>query len=336
MTKPTHSTTYNPWPHRWAVVLCCAVFPLIWVGALVTTYDAGMAVPDWPGTYGYNMFLYPWQTWVFGPFDLFVEHGHRLLGSLAGVITIGLVVSCFVTQRPRWMKTLALVTLAAVILQGVLGGARVLLDARLIAMLHGCTGPAYFALCAATAVLTSRRWYELESHKPLRDRGLLVSALFAAALSYIQLIFGALLRHTPVDATPGFFRVAVLFHLVTALLVTLQVGLLAWRIFGKERQAWLTLPALVLSALVGVQLILGMSTWVMKYSFPAQLAAFDFAAGYTVIANGLLASLVTTAHVAVGSLIVAISTVLAVRVAGLTPSHAVKVPFEFRSRGLAL
>ena len=64
----------------------CATFPLIWVGGLVTTYDAGMAVPDWPNTYGYNLFLYPWQTWLSGPWDLFIEHGHRLLGALVGMI----------------------------------------------------------------------------------------------------------------------------------------------------------------------------------------------------------------------------------------------------------
>ena len=67
------------WPHRLAVLLCCATFPLIWVGGLVTTYDAGMAVPDWPTTYGYNMFSYPLETWLYGPWDLFIEHGHRLL-----------------------------------------------------------------------------------------------------------------------------------------------------------------------------------------------------------------------------------------------------------------
>ena len=71
----------NCWPHRLAVALACATFPLIWVGGLVTTYDAGMAVPDWPGTYGYNLLLYPWQTWIAGPWDLFIEHGHRLLGA---------------------------------------------------------------------------------------------------------------------------------------------------------------------------------------------------------------------------------------------------------------
>jgi cytochrome c oxidase assembly protein subunit 15 len=64
--------------HRLTVLIVCLVWPLIWVGGLVTTYDAGMSVPDWPGTYGYNLFLYPYETWLFGPFDLFIEHGHRL------------------------------------------------------------------------------------------------------------------------------------------------------------------------------------------------------------------------------------------------------------------
>ncbi|MFM7846796.1 MAG: hypothetical protein ACKPEY_21530, partial [Planctomycetota bacterium] len=85
------SAAYKPWPARCAVLLRAVTLVLISVGALVTTYDAGMAVPDWPTTYGYNMFAYPWQTWLSGPFDLLIEHGHRLLGSLVGFIAIGLV-----------------------------------------------------------------------------------------------------------------------------------------------------------------------------------------------------------------------------------------------------
>src|SRR5262249_36289635 len=74
---PSLSDRPNPWPHRWAVGLVCATFPLIWIGGLVTTYGAGMAVPDWPNTYGYNLWLYPAATWINGPWKLFVEHGHR-------------------------------------------------------------------------------------------------------------------------------------------------------------------------------------------------------------------------------------------------------------------
>ena len=152
------SNSASPWPHRWAVVLSCATFPLLWVGGLVTTTDAGMAVPDWPNTYGYNLFLYPWQSWLAGPWDLFVEHGHRLLASGVGLLTIGLVVVLWRTDERRWMWQLGLAALALVIMQGVLGGMRVLLDERTLAMLHGCTGPLFFALTVAMVVFTSKIW----------------------------------------------------------------------------------------------------------------------------------------------------------------------------------
>src|SRR6188768_3417392 len=141
----SHSDQFvrSPWPHRLAVVLACATFPLVWVGGLVTTTDSGMAVPDWPNTYGYNLFLYPWQTWLYGPWDLFIEHGHRLLASSVGLLTIALLVALVRTESRRWIKVLGASALALVIFQGVLGGLRVRLDERTLAMLHGCTGPLF-------------------------------------------------------------------------------------------------------------------------------------------------------------------------------------------------
>src|SRR6186997_3734563 len=101
MIAQTDQLVRSPWPHRWAVVLACATFPLVWVGGLVTTTDAGMAVPDWPNTYGYNLFLYPWQSWLAGPWDLFIEHGHRLLGMTAGLLAIALLATtAMVDRRP--------------------------------------------------------------------------------------------------------------------------------------------------------------------------------------------------------------------------------------------
>src|SRR5689334_24375495 len=141
-----NSTTQDrrsPWAHRLVVALALVTFPLIWVGGLVTTYDAGMAVPDWPGTYGYNLLLYPWTTWVAGPWDLFIEHGHRLLGATAGLLTIGFVIAVFALDRRLSMRFLAIGALALVLAQGVLGGGRVLFDARHIALIHGCVGPLF-------------------------------------------------------------------------------------------------------------------------------------------------------------------------------------------------
>src|SRR3954468_12199444 len=123
----------SPWPHRWAVALACATFPLVWVGGLVTTTKAGMAVLDWPSTYGYNLFLYPWQSWLAGPWDLFVEHGHRLLAASVGMITIGLLAVLYSREKRRWLRVLGFVALGLVIFQGVLGGMRVRLDERTLA-----------------------------------------------------------------------------------------------------------------------------------------------------------------------------------------------------------
>src|SRR5687768_1740620 len=149
MSSSTHN---SPLTHRLAVALVCVVFPLIWVGGLVTTYDAGMAVPDWPGTYGYNLLLYPWQSWIAAPWDLFIEHGHRLLGAAAGIVSIALVAAVLITDRRRWLVIAAFGALGLVILQGALGGARVLMDQRLVALLHGCLGPLFFAYVGALAV----------------------------------------------------------------------------------------------------------------------------------------------------------------------------------------
>ena len=109
------------------MLLVCVTFPLLWIGGLVTTTGSGMAVPDWPTTYGYNPFLYPLTTWFWGPWDIFVEHGHRLLASLIGLVTIGLVVTTWYCERRRWVFWTTFAALLLVIFKAMLGGTR---DAR--------------------------------------------------------------------------------------------------------------------------------------------------------------------------------------------------------------
>src|SRR5262245_3075986 len=183
---------FSSWPHRLAVVLALVTFPLIWVGGLVTTYDAGMAVKDWPGTYGYNLFLYPWQSWLAAPWDLFIEHGHRLLGAAAGLVAIVLLVVTFLADRRRWMHALAAGALLLVILQGALGGARVLLDERLVALVHGCIGPLFFAYLAGLIVVSSYWWADSTSSlDSAAGRSLLTAVWITAGLAYVQLLLGA-------------------------------------------------------------------------------------------------------------------------------------------------
>jgi cytochrome c oxidase assembly protein subunit 15 len=312
------------WPHRLAVVLVCATFPLIWVGGLVTTYDAGMAVPDWPTTYGYNLFLYPWTTWVAGPWDMFIEHGHRLLGALVGMLTIALAVAVFLRDPRLWMRLAVVGALCLVISQGVLGGARVIQDERQLAKLHGCIGPLFFAVATALAVVTSRLWTSGPAVAPSRyARKLHCLALLTAGLAYLQLVFGANLRHIAVTASVTDFRAALFFHLAGAAAVAVHVMLLTIHVlrrFGSE--AALRRPAIVLAILVLLQLALGAGSWLVKYSLPAMFERVEFLRGFTIENEGLTQSLTVTAHTAGGSLILALSVLLALRSLRLAPRSA--------------
>lgn len=302
-------------PHRLAVLLVCAVFPLLWVGGLVTTTVSGMAVPDWPTTYGYNLFLYPWQTWLFGPWNLFIEHGHRLLGALVGLITIGLVVAVFLKDSRRWMRTATVVALVLVVAQGVLGGRRVQLDDRTLAMIHGCVGPAFFAFTTALAVMTSRLWRgQKQPRIDHRAGGLHRLAFLTLIFSYAQLVVGAVVRHTPVTASSSSFQAVVVFHLVLAVVLLVHVALLATCILRRfSREKALRRPALVLASLIVVQPALGVATWVVKYGWPIWLFDPAWARSYVVSAESSLQTHVITAHVATGSLILAVCTVIVLR-----------------------
>jgi heme a synthase len=234
----------SPWPHRLAVALECVTFPLIWVGGLVTTYDAGMAVPDWPNTYGYNLFAYPWQTWLFGPWGLFIEHGHRLLGALAGMLSIALVVAAWCCQRDPLVRWLSIATLAAVIFQGSLGGLRVIEDQVQMARIHGCVGPAFFALTVAMDVVTSQSWRRKSVPGSVSLAKVERYAVMTTLLAYCQLVLGSFLRHLPAGADPGDFRVALVFHLGMAAVLLAHVVLLAVEVFRIHwNESWLRAPS---------------------------------------------------------------------------------------------
>lgn len=296
----------SPWPHRWAVVLACATFPLLWVGGLVTTTDAGMAVPDWPSTYGYNLFLYPWTTWLSGPWDLFVEHGHRLLASAVGMLTIGLVFVFWRTGERRWLRNLSLVALALVVFQGVLGGMRVLLDERTLAMLHGCTGPLFFAITVAMAVFTSQSWREPQDAGGDLATASIVRglAVVTCILLYLQLVFGAVLRHVPVDSEPRAFLLAVRFHLFLAGVLALHIVALALMVFWNYRSVRpLNRLTWSLVGLLVLQLLLGAGTWIVKFAVPIWATEWLPMEPMANQADSWLQTHVITAHVAAGSLL---------------------------------
>jgi|688.fasta_scaffold00010_72 cytochrome c oxidase assembly protein subunit 15 len=312
--------TYSRWVHRSAVALTVSVFPLIWVGGLVTTYGAGMAVPDWPGTYGWNMFLYPPSTWLYGGFDLMVEHGHRLLGSLAGLIAILLLVVAVLYDRRRWFKAWCGLVLLAVIAQGVLGGVRVLLDERVAALIHGCTAQLFLSMATATAVMSSRWWIVgkqqfavLPAEVPGVGKGLVLASTLLLLVAYMQVIAGAHLRHVTGDVLPGRFMGYVHIHLSLAALVLLATfcsTVMACR--AHRRLGGVKWPALLILGAVCVQLGLGCATWLVNYALPWQ-ESMPGLAGYTIQSKGFWESLITTAHVATGAVIISLATLLCLR-----------------------
>ena len=212
-------SVFSPWPHRIALILACATFPLLFIGGLVTSKGAGLAVPDWPTTFGYNMFLYPWSKMVG---NIFYEHSHRLVASFVGLLTIALVLTFWLRERRGWLRWLGVGALGLVIVQGVMGGLRVVLLEDTLAIVHAAMAQAFFALTVALAVFTSAGWQNVSATNPLTDGGRLRRlCAVTTGLVYLQAIFGAVLRHTGerLDA-----------HLAFAALVALHVVLILIRV----------------------------------------------------------------------------------------------------------
>ena len=141
--------------HRLAVVTAAATFVLILFGGLVTSTGAGLTVPDWPSTFGQNMFLFPWARMVGG---VLFEHSHRLLGALVGLLTLGLGATLMLDRRAGWPRALGAAAGILVCAQGLLGGLRVVLRDDTLAIVHGCAAQAFFALLVALTVVTSPGW----------------------------------------------------------------------------------------------------------------------------------------------------------------------------------
>ena len=138
---------YNKWLNRFALITCIATLLLICSGGMVTSKNVGLAVPDWPTTFGYNMFLFPISKWVGG---ILFEHTHRLMGSLVGFLTIILAVWLWLSDNRRWVRNLGVIAVVGVILQGILGGLRVTMMKDQIGIFHACVAQAFLGLIRAS------------------------------------------------------------------------------------------------------------------------------------------------------------------------------------------
>ncbi len=180
--------------HWYAVFVAASVLALICSGGLVTSHGAGMAVPDWPNSFGYNMFLFPLSRWVGG---VFFEHTHRLIASGVGLLTVVLFVLTLVVEDRAWMKWLAGIAVLAVIFQGILGGLRVTEHNAVLGLIHGCLAQGFFCLVASMALVTSRFWRRIKPAVDQREIRILRSWTCAVTgMVFVQLALGASMRHS--------------------------------------------------------------------------------------------------------------------------------------------
>jgi cytochrome c oxidase assembly protein subunit 15 len=195
---------HNRWLHRFALLTALATLALIVIGGLVTSHEAGMSVPDWPTSYGYNPFLLPLSKW-WHVGNVFYEHSHRLFASGVGFLTTILMVWLLIKEPRKWMKWLGVAAFLAVVLQGVLGGLRVILFKDQIGIFHATLAQLFFTLTCAIALFTSKWWVRnIEDRRQKAEGGNPIPApvrklrkllVFTAVLILFQLVLGATMRH---------------------------------------------------------------------------------------------------------------------------------------------
>lgn len=297
MTPPQHD---NPWLHRFAALVAGATFLLVIAGGLVTSTGSGLAVPDWPLSFG--------QVFPRMRGGVLFEHGHRVVAAAVGALTLGLAVFLARREQRRWVRRLGYLAAGVVVLQGVLGGVTVLLrlpDA--ISVAHAGLAQLFFCIVTALALVTSPSWRGSEPLSPDRGAPSTRSLTLATTLViYGQILIGAVVRHTGAGLAIPDFPLAFgrlvppvasplvayqLAHRVGAVAVATLVLWAAGRALRRHQAlAPLRRPALALVALLGFQIFLGALTiWSRKAVVP------------------------TTAHVATGALMLATSLVLALR-----------------------
>lgn len=289
--------------HRYAQFVSGATVLLIVAGGLVTSTGSGLAVPDWPTSYGWNMFTFPMKHMVGG---ILYEHGHRLIASGVGFLTIVLAVWIWKADPRRWMRVLGFTALLAVCLQGLLGGITVLYFLpTAVSTAHAGLAQIFFCLTIALALFTSSGWRR-PATEPVDDGMLRVVATATTAAIYAQVLVGATMRHSDAGlAIPDFplvfggvlppqwtAQIAVHYaHRIGALIVTLAIAATVGHVwYHHPNRAELRRPAILLSCLVLAQVTLG---------------AFVIWSEKNVAIN--------TAHVVVGALALGTSLVLALR-----------------------
>jgi len=280
--------------HRYVLLLTGATFLLLIAGALVTSHDAGLATSDWPRSNG------QWFPRMVG--NLFWEHGHRMVATTVGFLTIGLNLYLF-KERRGWVRRLGLLALLGVIAQGLLGGLTVKLMLPLwVSSAHATLAQLFFCTVVSLAVFTSPGWSQQhEVHEEQSGLPLRYLCLVAAVTIFLQLILGATLRHSA-TWDKHLPTELVLAHIGGAIVVASTLSAAAISTLRRHSSVpYLTRPATLALILVGVQILLGLSAYITRLMSPNDPQPLNPMIGITV------------AHVVCGALVFAATIVLTLR-----------------------
>jgi cytochrome c oxidase assembly protein subunit 15 len=283
---------YNPGHHRFAVFVACVTFLLLIAGALVTSNDAGLSVPDWPTSFGS---IYKMPPMIGG---IKYEHTHRLIAWSVGVMTIAIAVWTWLVERRAWMKQLAFAALGTVILQGILGGITVLkFLPPMVSTAHAMVGQTFFCIAVTIALFSGQRW--IEEHPrvaldTLRPSLIALTQLSVLAL-YVQLFLGGMFRHHGMSWWP---------HVVNACAVAVILTWTSVRALSQYSEIReVRRPAILMLSLMVAQLCLGFAAFITRVMWGRDAAQPE---------TPMIIS--TVAHTVTGALLLATAVVLAIQV----------------------
>lgn len=301
LVQPPAFTQETPrWLRRFTKLVAASTLFLIFAGAMVTSTGSGLAVPDWPNTYGEFMFSFPMSKWVGG---IFYEHGHRLIASTVGFLVVIQALWLQRREPKRFVRRLGWLSLGAVLAQGLLGGLTVIfLLPKAISISHAGLAEIFFCLNVSIAFFTSRWYEELRKHEkgdaPVR------MAWGLTALVYAQILAGALMRHLGAGlAIPDFPRsfgrwippfdslniVSAFIHRAGGFLVALAVIAMAVRLMRFDRNHPLRFLSSLLLILVAAQVLLG--GYVIWSGKQPHLTSLHVMTGATTLAVSLILTL---------------------------------------------
>jgi heme a synthase len=278
------TNAYNPGVHKFAIFLAVCTFCLLIAGALVTSNDAALSVPDWPLSYGT---LTP--PMVGG---IRYEHSHRVIAAVVGLLTIVLAFLLWRKDERRWVRNLAFAAIGVVVAQGVLGGLTVLLFLHYgMPVAHACLAQVFFGIIVSLAVFTSRWW---TSERPqLSDRGspsIHTLATLNAAVIFLQVVLGAGFRHQDIPVWPHVAGAMVVLGMVTWTAIVLRKRFEQSREISKAR--------ILLHAIFGTQFLLGLGAWWSRMSTQDAPQPMPVMVALTVV------------HTVVGALLFALSVIV--------------------------